>query len=238
MCKFTIPQVDSNATDDERRKAFFDAMYSADLSEEIEKKNGLSYISWSTAWKTFKEFYPGATYRIIKDENNLPYFTSKMGVFVNTEITADGLTYEMILPVLDGANRPQKEEAYQVSIWDNYKKTYVEKTVAACDSFSINRAVFRCLTKNMSMFGCALALYQGIDFPTDSNDEPMNQPKQVVAPQPKAPIDPLAPIKNAINSTQTSAELLELYFSHQSTVEGNPEIKALFSSRRAQLQHS
>lgn len=237
MAKFVKPQVPQGATDDERRAIYFEALSSLNLNDQTEEKNGLKYLNWATAWKTFKECYPSASYSIKKDENNLPFFSSPVGVFVNTEVsTGEGQTLEMILPVLDSSNRSQKLEDYTVSVWDGYKKTYVEKKVSKVDSFSINRAVTRCLTKNLAMFGEAIYLYQGAETPTDSVDVQQNKPTpQPVAPPPAA--DPYAGIKAAIGATQTSADLLELYFSHQSTVEGNPEIKAMFSNRKVELSN-
>lgn len=238
MAKFVKPQVPQGATDDERRAIYFEALSSLNLNDQTEEKNGLKYLNWATAWKTFKECYPSASYSIKKDENNLPFFSSPVGVFVSTEVsTGEGQTLEMILPVLDSSNRSQKLEDYTVSVWDGYKKTYVEKKVSKVDSFSINRAVTRCLTKNLAMFGEAIYLYQGAETPTDSVDVQQNKPApQPVAPQPAA-VDPYAGIKAAIGATQTSADLLELYFSHQSTVEGNPEIKAMFSNRKVELSN-
>jgi len=241
MAKFQKPQVPQGATDDERRAIYFDALSSLNLNDQTEEKNGLKYLNWATAWKTFKECYPSASYVIKKNENNLPFFSSPVGVFVNTEVsTGEGQTLEMILPVLDSSNRSQKLEDYTVSVWDSYKKTYVEKTVSKVDSFSINRAITRCLTKNLAMFGEAIYLYQGAETPTDSVDVQQNTQQNNPTPRPVAPpqpADPYAGIKAAIGNTQSSAELLELYFSHQSTVEGNPEIKAMFTKRKVELSN-
>ena len=43
-------------------------------------------------------------------------------------------------------------------------------------------------------------------------------------------------IKNAINGTPNTDALLDLYLQHQNEVEGNPEIKALFTARKQQLK--
>ena len=45
----------------------FNQLTSLNLNEKTESKNGLTYVSWANAWKAFKEVYPTATYRIIKD---------------------------------------------------------------------------------------------------------------------------------------------------------------------------
>jgi hypothetical protein len=54
MCKFQKPVIPANATDDERRAVMFDALYSLDLSDKVEKYNDLTYLSWANAWAEFK----------------------------------------------------------------------------------------------------------------------------------------------------------------------------------------
>ena len=100
--------------------------------------------------------------------------------------------------------------------------------------FDINKTLMRCLVKNLAMFGLGLYIFQGDDLPEKSTDDtPQQQPIQRPVQQ---PTDPLAPIKNAINSMVDVNSLMNLYFDHQNEVEGNPEIKALFTQRRQQLQ--
>jgi hypothetical protein len=51
-------------------------------------------------------------------------------------------------------------------------------------------------------------------------------------------VDRFAGIKNAINSTPNTDALLDLYLQHQPEVDGNPEIKALFTARKQQLKQA
>jgi hypothetical protein len=57
--------------------------YFQKLSEikcEIEKKNGLNYISWSDAWSEVKKIYPDATYKkIMNTSDNSFLFKSGTG---------------------------------------------------------------------------------------------------------------------------------------------------------------
>ena len=62
--------------------------------------------------------------------------------------------------------------------------------------------------------------------------------KTATAQQPTQPVDRFAPIKNAINSVTNTDALLDLYLQHQPEVEGNPEIKALFTERKLQLKQA
>ena len=80
---------------------------------------------------------------------------------VYTSVTAGGLTYEMWLPVMDNANKSMKLQSY------TYKTKSGEKTVEAISMFDINKAVMRCLVKNLAMFGLGLYIYAGEDLPED-----------------------------------------------------------------------
>ena len=116
MCKFKKPSLPQGATEDELREIMFNSLYSLDLNDKLEKRDNdkLSYLSWANAWAEFKAAYPSATYRIIKNPaTNLPYFSDpNIGIMVYTEVTVEGLTYEMWLPVMNGANKAMKETYY------------------------------------------------------------------------------------------------------------------------------
>ena len=237
MCKFQTPNVPQGATADERRAIMFNALSNLDLGDKCEKRDQLTYVSWSNAWSEFKAAYPSATYEILKNENGLPYFSDpNLGIMVFTSVTVDDVTHQMWLPVMDSKNKTMKLQPYTYSVWDNYKKAYVEKTVQAASMFDINKTLMRCLVKNLAMFGLGLYIFQGDDLPEKSADDTTSSvPQQTVRPV-QQPVDPLAPIKNAINSMVDVNSLMNLYFDHQNEVEGNPEIKALFTQRRQQLQ--
>ena len=140
----------------------FQELYSLNVNQYVEKKNDLSYLSWSYAWAEFKKIYPDATYEIKKDEQGRCYFGDEnIGYMVYTSVTAGGLTYEMWLPVMDGANKAMKAVAY------TYATKYSEKTVEAMTMFDVNKTVMRCLVKNLAMFGLGLYIYAGEDLPED-----------------------------------------------------------------------
>ena len=240
MCKLTIPQVAPTATDDERRKAFFDALYSADLSEEVEKKNGLTYISWSQAWKVMKQFYPSANYTIHTNPNTgLPVFESELGLMVHTSVTADGITYEDWLPVMDYNNRSMKSQGYSVQVYDKYKKQYVEKKVEAATTFDVNSAIQRSMVRCLARHGLGLYIYNGFDHLSDETSETTPQ-QQSIRPTaaPQKPADPYAGIKNAINGAADVPALMSLYLDHQGEIEANPSIKQLLTNRKLQLQNA
>ena len=93
------------------------------------------------------------------------------------------------------------------------------------------------MVKNVALAtGIGLYIYQGEDVPSLGDDTTSSAPQQPLQRPVQQLVDPLAPIKNAINSMVDVNSLMNLYFDHQNEVEGNPEIKALFTQRRQQLQ--
>lgn len=142
----------------------FEKLYALNVNEHIEKKEGLSYLSWSYAWAEIKKNYPDANYEIIKNEKGLPFFESDVGFFVMTKVTIENLTYEMWLPVMDSKNKAMKKQPY------SYTTKYGNKTVEAVSTFDINKAIMRCLVKNLAMFGLGLYIYSGEDLPESIED--------------------------------------------------------------------
>ena len=162
----------------------FEALRKINVNEHTETKSGLTYLSWAWAWDIFKTQCPNATYELVKNENGLPYFESSAGVMVYTKVTVDLLTYEMWLPVMDGANKAMRSEPYV------YTTKYGEKNVDAFTMFDINKTIMRCLVKNLAMFGFALYIYSGEDLP---------------------PADDITPILNAIKQCVTLPDLQRIY---------------------------
>lgn len=140
----------------------FQQLYSLDVNKYVEQKNGLNYLSWAYAWAEFKKHYPDATYIVMKDENGKPYFGDPdIGYMVYTSVTAGGLTYEMWLPVMDNNNKSLKAHSYKFATRSG------DRTVEAMTMFDVNKAVMRCLVKNLAMFGLGLYIYAGEDLPED-----------------------------------------------------------------------
>lgn len=139
----------------------FKELYSINVNEHTEERNGLTYMSWAWAWAEFKKRCPDATYTVWKDANGLPYvYDPNTGYMVYVTVTADGLTHEMWLPVMDGANKAMKAEAYTVT-----NKWGKETKVEAATMFDVNKTIMRALTKCLAMFGLGLYIYAGEDLP-------------------------------------------------------------------------
>ena len=265
MCKFTKPTIPADATADERRSLMFDALYSADLSEETEKKSNLTYLSWSQAWKVFKQFYPSATYKVYTNPNTgLPVFESEMGLMVHTSVEADGITYEDWLPVMDYTNRAMKSFPYSVQVYDKQNKQYVEKRVEAATTFDVNSSIQRSMVRAIARHGLGLYIYNGFDHINEDGEPQVQQttnngyqqknnggyqrqqaqPRQQynnnrpaqAQPQPQASADSNATLKAQINATTDVQALISLYLDNTAVIEANPDVKNLLTTRKKALQ--
>ncbi len=146
-------------------------------TEKGSGRNALTYLSWSFAWSEFVKVYPEATYGIGKNENGLPYFVDESGAMCYTKVTANNLTHEMWLPVMNGANKAMKLKPYTYKVKDWNTKQMVEKPVEALTMFDVNKTVMRCLVKNLAMFGLGLYIYAGEDLP----EAPQQTPEELKA---------------------------------------------------------
>lgn len=158
-------------------KTQFQLFLETNVNEYTEKKNGLTYLSWTYAWKEFKKVYPKAEYQI-RHWDGKPYlYDENLGYMVETTIYngedehgPEGTEYSMWLPVMNGANKAMKDKPYTYTV-KNYKTGNTEeKTVEAATMFDINTSIMRCLVKNIAMFGLGLYIYAGEDLP----DVPFN----------------------------------------------------------------
>ena len=150
-----------------KEKSIFETLFNINLNDHIEKKNGLNYISWPYAWAEVKKHYPDASYTIkLFGEHNLPYvFDENTGYMVFTSVTIKNITHEMWLPVMDSANKTMKSVKYVYET--KYRKNIPVETATM---FDINKAIMRCLVKNLAMFGLGLYIYAGEDLPESQNE--------------------------------------------------------------------
>lgn len=132
----------------------FEEVYAINVNDKTERKGNLTYLSWPFAWAEFKKVYPDATYDVNEFDGNFCAGNEKMGYMVQTHVTAGEQTYEMWLPVMDMRNN----------------------TILQPKMTEINKAIMRCLTKNLAMFGLGLYIYAGEDLPETPKDfEPITE---------------------------------------------------------------
>lgn len=179
---------------EEKKLNYFEQLNNINVQDKIEKKNGLSYLSWAWAWQEIKKRHSSIQYEVVKNESGLPFFKSSEGYMVYTKVTIDDITHEMWLPVMDGANKAMKSEPYTYKVqkkeWSTKYNKYIrskdskgnylfeEKQVEAATMFDINTAIMRCLVKNVAMHGLGLYIYAGEDIPSAEKDDILEEERQ------------------------------------------------------------
>lgn len=124
-------------------------LLSLNVNEHTEKKGNLTYLSWAWAWSTVLKIDPMATWEAV-EFNGLPcVFLPDGSAMVKTVVTIKEHAKSCWLPVMDNKNKAIKNP----------------------DSFAINTAIVRCLTKAISMHGLGLYIYAGEDLPEADAEE-------------------------------------------------------------------
>lgn len=178
----------------------FDELNALNINGHTEKKKSgnteLTYLSWPWAWAEVKKRYEDASYTIWKDDNNRPYILDpETGYMVYTSVTINGITHEMWLPVMDGANKAMRNTPYKYMT-----KFNGEKTCDAATMMDINKTIMRCLVKNLAMFGLGLYIYAGEDLPESEQEERKE-------PEPPPPHGPVKSLKEKIDDAVKSANV-------------------------------
>lgn len=124
---------------------YFAALNSVNVSDKIEKKNGLSYLSWAYAWGELKKRHPDANATIYKSEQGWNYHTDGRTCWVEVGVTVNGLEHVEDLPVMDYRNA----------------SIPLEKVT----STDVNKAIQRAMTKAIARHGLGLYIYAGEDLP-------------------------------------------------------------------------
>ena len=168
-----------------------------DVSGRIEKKQNLSFLSWSWAWGTLMEHYPQAEYSFQE-----PAEAQRDGsVMVYCTVTIDGLSRQMWLPVMDFKNQ----------------------AILNPDAVQVNKAKMRCLVKCLAMFGLGHYIYAGEDLPSAEADKAAEKIAKERAESIKpANIEQLVRIDELIKETDADVEIFHKYF----RVDGIAELTA------------
>ena len=132
-------------------KSIFETLNVKNVNEHVEKKNGLSYLSWAWAWAEVKKEYPSANYTVYENEQGWNYFTDGRTCWVKTGVTIEGLEHIEYLPVMDFRNKSIPLD--QVT------------------SFDVNKSIQRSLTKACARHGLGLYIYAGEDVPEGYENE-------------------------------------------------------------------
>jgi hypothetical protein len=135
---------------------YFIELNAINVSDKIEKKNGLSYLSWAYAWGELKKLHPDANYTIYENKDGWNYFTDGKTCWVKTGVSVNGLEHIEYLPVMDFKNK---------SI-----------PLDLVTSFEVNKTIQRSLTKAVARHGLGLYVYAGEDLPEDNKVAVVEKP--------------------------------------------------------------
>lgn len=117
------------------------------VNDHVEKKNGLSYLSWAWAWSEVLKLDPTAqwmAHEYPEGAGLVPCMYLRDGsAMVKVTVIIKGVSQTCTLPVMDHRNKAIKEP----------------------DAFAINTAIVRCLTKAIALHGLGLYIYAGEDLP-------------------------------------------------------------------------
>lgn len=118
-----------------------------DVSKFVEKKNGLTYLSWAHAWAEALKADPAATFHVDTfqkaDGTTIPYMDINGTGMVWVRVTIFGKEISCFLPIMDHRNKP----------------------IPNPDAFQTNTAIMRCMTKALALHGLGLHIYAGEDLP-------------------------------------------------------------------------
>ena len=117
----------------------FNELRKLNVNEHIEKKNGLSYLSWAYAVDTLLQHDNEATWSYGQPVR----FGETLMVFCTVKAFGKEMTAQ--LPVMD----------------------YRNKAIPNPDAMSVNTAMQRCLAKAIALHGIGLYIYAGEDIPVD-----------------------------------------------------------------------
>ena len=140
---------------------YFAELNALNVGDKIEKKNGLSYLSWAWAWGEVKKLHPDAQYRIYENADGWNYHTDGRTCWVKTGVTVAGIEHIEYLPVMNNRN----------------KSIPVEEVT----SFDVNKAIQRSLTKALARHGLGLYIYAGEDLPEDAQKAAKEEEKKANA---------------------------------------------------------
>ena len=140
----------SEITADAAAKNYFEVLNDINVSGKTEKKNGLTYLSWSWAWGEIKKIHPNANYKIYERPDGVIYWTDGKTCWVKTGVIINDIEHIEYLPVMDYKNN----------------SIPLEKVT----SFDVNKAIQRSLTKACARHGLGLYVYAGEDLPESESE--------------------------------------------------------------------
>ena len=138
-------------------KSVYDELSAVKVSEKVEKKGQLSYLSWAHAWAYAKKLYPTLRRTVYETEDGMNYFTDGNTAWVKVGVEINGVEYIDYLPIMNTSGRPRSIKLDQIT------------------SFDVNTSIQRSTVKALALHGLGLSVYAGEDL-IDANPVVTNKP--------------------------------------------------------------
>ena len=132
------------------------------VNEHTEKKGNLTYLSWAWAWAEALKADPNAHFQVTMFGDKCYMDINGTGM-VWVTVTLFGKPMTCQLPVMDNNNKPITIEG--TTTINKYGKEVTTKL----DSFNVNTAIMRCMTKALALHGLGMYIYSGEDLPEFDN---------------------------------------------------------------------
>ena len=182
------PEVISDEDQEKRAKEVYSKLSKIDVSKYVRKKNGFDFLPWASCFGILFQHFPSVNFRIVEYLPNgnevplgvkrrvevieegkktsweetlrgQPFRTVSGSLEVTSEMTVNGITRRMTLPVLNFANKP----------------------LSTADTMQINKTEWRCLVKNAALFGLGINVYVGEELPEEEEPEEPKKKKTSIA---------------------------------------------------------
>lgn len=135
---------------EKKEKNYFEELNSINVSDKIEKKNGLPYLSWAFAWSEIKKRYPNVKKNVVKNEQGWLYHTDGKTCWVEVSVVINDIEEVEYLPVMDYKNQAIPLERVT--------------------SMNVNTTIQRALTKAIARHGLGLYIYAGEDLSQEEKE--------------------------------------------------------------------
>ncbi len=182
------------------------------VNEHVEKKQNLSYLSWAWAWAEALKADPAATFEV-QTFDGKAYMEVNGSAMVWVTVTMFGKPVTCFLPVMNSSNQPISIEGRK------YKDKYGNDRVEKIDSFNVNTAIMRCMTKGLALHGLGLYIYAGEDLP-QAEEEAAPVIVKAVTPDGKAMASVEVDTGQADANAALFAEGMMTYTNHCTDVKG------------------
>ena len=145
-----------------KREEIIKTLSEVDVSQYVEQKMGLNYLSWANAWAILTQYYPESTYEFTEYPEYIQDLATKK--WIATGRAVDYRQTPAGCEVTSTVHIGEEDFTMSLYVMDNRNKVVPNPNYA-----QINKTQQRCLVKTLALAGLGLNLYQGEDLPTGEN---------------------------------------------------------------------